>query len=287
MKGKTELNKKGLFFLAIFIILGIVSFLLLRPFIISIFIAMIITYMFYPLYRFFLSKIKNKNLSALIVTALIALIIFVPLSIFFNSLISQIYNSYLSIQSLISGSAFSLENCSINPLVCRLVSIADNALKVEIFRNAWNEMILSTANVVIKATSSFLISIPSKLFDLFLIFFTIFFLLRDYDYFSAGINSIIPLHESHRKKILKQFNDSLYAVIYGNILIALVQGVFATVGFYFLKVPSFALWGLLTTIAAMIPFIGPPAIWLPLSIVQMLRGYLSHESSILWNGIFI
>jgi len=81
----------GLFVLAIMII---------KPVIISILFGVLLAYLFYPLYNLLLSKIKNENLSALIIVLGILIIIFGVIVLIFSSFISQATNLYLGFQDV-------------------------------------------------------------------------------------------------------------------------------------------------------------------------------------------
>src|SRR3989338_9868332 len=83
--------KKGAkyFYIIFFIIISIISFFMLRPFTNAIIMSIIVTYIFYPIYRKLSKIITNKNLSALIMIVLVFLIVVVPSIIFVNPLVKS------------------------------------------------------------------------------------------------------------------------------------------------------------------------------------------------------
>jgi len=287
MKKESNENKSKFFFILLLLVLAVIAFLMIRPFIVTILLAAVCAYIFYPFYKFIKKRIRSENVSAFIVTILIFTIIFLPVFFLFNTLAVEIYSSYKTFQQTLTNTSFVASGCTDKSFVCSVINYFNSSLESSAFRANLNEMIRQGSNLILKGVSTFLLSIPGRIFQLFVMFFTLFFLLRDSRKIIQGLSYIVSIKPSHVHKILKEFDNSLYAVVYGNILIAFVQGIVAAVGFYFLKVPSFMLWGFLTIIASLIPFIGPPIIWAPLAIFRMVNGYILHNSSIFWNGIII
>lgn len=55
-------------------------------------------------------------------------------------------------------------------------------------------------------------------------------------------------------------------------LISIIQGLFATLGYWLFHIPQFGLWGFLTGMFAFFPLVGTTAIWLPLVIYEFSTG---------------
>ena len=87
------------------------------------------------------------------------------------------------------------------------------------------------------------------------------------------------------KKLITQFGNITYTVIYAQLFVALVQGIVGAIGFYLFGVPFPILLGLLLAFSALIPAIGTAIIWFPSSIFLILSGYFSNNYLILGKGI--
>ncbi|PIU30099.1 hypothetical protein COT07_02515 [Candidatus Woesearchaeota archaeon CG07_land_8_20_14_0_80_44_23] len=287
MKKGERVDSARLIFTIFVISLAVLSFILIKPFIVSILLSLIFSYIFYPVYRWLLSKIKNKNVAAFIVTVIVFAIIAVPIILFVNNFIREISSSYLSVQDFLIKNSVG-EGCSSDRgMACRIYSSLSSIMQNQPFRQSFMQMFSEVTSFFAKSAAAFVLSLPGIAFQLFIVFFTLFFLLRDNALISESIWRLFMIKESHKKVIISKFNNTLYAVIYGNVIVAIIQGLIATAGFYLLGVKSALLWGFLTTVAALIPFIGPPAVWFPLSLVQIIKGYGSGDKSIFMNGVFI
>jgi predicted PurR-regulated permease PerM len=274
-------------FTAFVIALAALSFLLVKPFLISIFLAFICSYIFYPVYKLILRKVKNRNVSAFIVTALLFVLLTVPFVLFLNKFITELSNSYSAVQGFLEQSYRGVGCSSDTGVACRIYSSFSSAMQKQPFGQGFIQMFSEVTAFFTKSASAFVFSLPGKAFQLFVVFFTFFFLLRDNELISGGIWRLFMIKESHKKVIISKFNDTLYAVIYGNVIVAIVQGVFAAVGFSLLGVNSAILWGFLTTVAALIPFIGPPSVWFPLGAIQIISGYGAQDIAAVRSGVFI
>ena len=122
--------------------------------------------------------------------------------------------------------------------------------------------------------------------DMFIVLFVMFFLFRDGKIFIDKIERIMPLKDEYRKHVFKKLNDMAYAVIYGSIIIAIIQGTLGGLGFLAFGLPSPILWGIVMMFASLIPYVGSSIIWFPASLILIFNGYLNSETNLIIKGIF-
>ncbi len=273
-------------FLVIFLILLYVCFLIIKPFIPAILTSIVITYIFYPLYKALYKKTKKKTLSSLIITILIILIITIPIVFILNAIVREAYASSAYIKQLLNkGSAFDVE-CETGNL-CNLLKTLKELTTNPSIQSYVQDAIRRITSFISNSVSKFIFSAPRRILDIFIMFFLIFYLFKDGERFVNKIKYLLPLKTKHRKRIIEQFNSIISAVIYGYILMAVIQGLVAIIGFFIFKIPNPILWGLATMIAALLPFIGTTIIWLPMSLYFIISGYLQGASGLIWKGVFL
>jgi len=61
-------------------------------------------------------------------------------------------------------------------------------------------------------------------------------------------------------------------------MLAIIQGLVGTLGYFIFGVNDFGVWGFLTGVASLIPIVGTGIIWLPLTVYLLATGYT-------WQGI--
>jgi predicted PurR-regulated permease PerM len=83
---------------------------------------------------------------------------------------------------------------------------------------------------------------------------------------------LTQLPEDSLQRFIAALRSAFRAVFVGILLIATIQGVFCGIGFWLMGVPEPAFWGLLATILAAIPIVGPALLWLPMAMVLWLTG---------------
>jgi predicted PurR-regulated permease PerM len=100
----------------------------------------------------------------------------------------------------------------------------------------------------------------------------VFYFLKDHDRIIEKMKLIIPMKLEHRKDIMKKVDDVIYAVVFGNIVVALLEGIIGMVGFWlFLPNSTYLFWGIIIAFTAIIPMIGAGIIWLPAIIIQIMN----------------
>jgi predicted PurR-regulated permease PerM len=75
-----------------------------------------------------------------------------------------------------------------------------------------------------------------------------------------------PLDDTYERELLKEFDGICRAVVTATLLAAVVQGLLAGFGFWLAGLDSVFLLMLLTTVFAMVPFVGAATVWVPASL---------------------
>ncbi|MEM6468351.1 MAG: AI-2E family transporter [Planctomycetota bacterium] len=75
-----------------------------------------------------------------------------------------------------------------------------------------------------------------------------------------------PLDDEYEHRLLGEFERTSRAVVLASILSAIVQGLLAAIAFFFLGFESFILLFLITTVMALVPFLGAASVWVPCAI---------------------
>jgi predicted PurR-regulated permease PerM len=76
-------------------------------------------------------------------------------------------------------------------------------------------------------------------------------------------------------------------MVYGTGITALVQGTLIAIGFAIVGLPSPVVFGVLAALAALIPMVGTPAVWLPATIVLAAQDRWGAALFMLLWGVFV
>jgi len=110
-------------------------------------------------------------------------------------------------------------------------------------------------------------------FELILMLIMLYFFLRDGPRFRAQVRRISPLTKEEADNVLNQAAGTMRGALKALLLVPIIQGALATVGYWALGVPSALLWGGITTLIAFLPLIGTPLVWVPICIYLWLQGH--------------
>jgi len=171
--------------------------------------------------------------------------------------------------------------------ICRTVSYLTDKANDPKIRYYFDTTLKSASTKITESISDILFSIPIFFLDTFIVLFVMFFLFKDGNILINKIERIMPLKDKYREHIIKKLNDMAYAVIYGSIIIAIIQGTLGGLGFLILGLPSPLLWGIVMIFASLIPYIGSSIIWFPAALLLIFNGYLNFETAPIIKGILL
>ena len=284
---KVKLYTKILFFV-LFIIILLTAFYIIKPFLAAVIAGATIAYLSYPLYKKIQNRIPNKNIASLIVTVFIALLITLPFIILLGLISKEAYVAYTKLSQQKLGTNFLDIVCmNENSFFCRSVKSFIALLPEASLDYYLQATIKKITDFVIKNVSEFLVSIPSIILYFFVMMFVIYYLLKDGESIANRIKSILPLKESHKHKVIEKFHNVAYAVFYGNLSIAILQGILGSIGFLIFGVPSPLLWGFVMIPFALIPYFGTAIIWFPAALNLIFNGMLQNDNSFIIRGILL
>jgi predicted PurR-regulated permease PerM len=266
-------------FIVILIIIGVVVGLMWWPFWQLLALAGIIAVLFSPLHKKIKQRVKNSNLATIISLFLVILIIMIPLwlvgQLVFNE-IADVYSRYRLGQMSFSQADFIRNLPPAWQTFVQSVSNDASAIVSKISANAFSFV------------SQMLSNLAAFFMSLFLLIFMVFFMLRDSEKIKAALMDLSPLSEDYEHILLAKIESAIAGVVTGSFLIALIQGLVATVGFTIFGVPNPILWGALTVIAALVPTVGTSLAVIPAVLYLLITGHIGAGIGLLiWGALAV
>lgn len=247
---------------AILIILLVLSYFLLKPIIMSIIIGVILAFIFTPVYDFVFKYIKRKNLTAFLMCLLLMVLIVVPIWYVAPIAIDQSIKFYMNSQDL--------------DFVTPLKTILPSFFQSEEFANeiggAIHSFVTKTTNSLMNSMSNLILNFPTLFLQFLVALFSFFFVLRDKKEIIEYIQSLLPFSKEVEKRLFKSSKDLTVSILYGQIVLGMVQGITAGIGFFIFRVPNALLLTILAILAGMFPIIGTSIIWVPIAIYLLIAG---------------
>ncbi len=258
-----ELNDKNIKRIVVFLLISLLAvlvFLLIRPIMLSVIGGLLLAYTCFPIYKFLLGKIKSKNIVATIVSLLVVLIIAIPLYFLAPFMINQVFNLFQEAQTF-----------DMHAFIRIIFPSAPDPFLIQMTATL-NSVVSKISSSILSALVDFLLDIPTIMFNLVIVAFVFFFTLRDSDKLGEFVSALSPLNKTQEKKIIQQFKDITNSVIYGQIIIGIVQGLIAGAGFFIFGIPNALILTVLALIFSVIPVLGPFFVWIPANIYLYAAG---------------
>jgi predicted PurR-regulated permease PerM len=268
---------------ALFLIFLTCSLLLLLTlfwtYISAIILALLIGSVLYPLYNWVKKVFRNReSAAALCVTLLLLAILVVPVGWFVGTLSNEAFEFYKR-----SSSEVSLK---------RIQDIIEHdPVWAERFRKFGKmtgltitpDTVEELADAIGKKVGLFLYSqirsvasnMLSFLVHFFLMMLTIFYLFQDGGRLKAYLIELIPVPREQLEKVADKFQEMGRALIVGNGMSGIIQGIFGGFGFYFFGLGSPFLWGTVITFMAFLPIVGATAVFIPATVILLIQGNTS------------
>jgi predicted PurR-regulated permease PerM len=140
------------------------------------------------------------------------------------------------------------------------------------------------AQVVIQGTIA---RFTTALFDMMLFLLMLFFLLKDGAALRSEFHRVSPFSESQELLIFDHIGRTVKAVLQAMVVVPVVQGIIAGLGFWFFGVPQPLVWGVAVVFAAFVPLLGSPLGWVPAVVYLFYSGTTRAAIGLLVYGVVV
>ncbi len=118
-------------------------------------------------------------------------------------------------------------------------------------------------------------------------FFLMYFLLVNGREVERFLDRFIPLKEENIDMLSQETKNMIRANAIGIPVLAIIQGIIATIGYWIFGVKDFGLWGFLTGVFSMVPIVGSAVIWAPLTAYLFAIDKTGHAVGLLIYAVVL
>jgi predicted PurR-regulated permease PerM len=282
--------------MALLLLLVIGCFVVLRPFVSSLLLALILSYSTWPIYARGERALKGRNgLAAMLMTSLVAAVLLMPVIILGSSLAEQIAAAIGWAQRLLSEGAPNPPGWVVDmPVVGPQLyeywqGLAHNT--AQFLKELVNAKLITDFSQYVFSAGEFLLIEAAVLahgtLQLALSLFIAFFFYRD------GLGGAKRLQSVARRlwgdrglHMLDVVGATIKSVVYGTIGTAIAQSILTSLGLWLAGVPGVLLLGFITFLMALTP-IGAPLVWFPAALWLFYAGATGWAVFLVLWGIFV
>ncbi len=277
---KTELSSRSLqakpvglkYFLVVFLISIFFFGRVLWPFWSVLVLSFLLTNLFRPIY-IFLNRKLPETLSSVLTCLLIIAIVFIPLVFFVLSLTDEALNLYnwgrdsrvgLRLQVFIQESPMILQFQE----QLKEVGFEFNPSQI----SEWFSYLAKKGGLFLyNQASGWAANVLQFLFLFFIMILVIFFLLIDQPKLIDYMIKLSPLPEDENHILIEKFQEIANAILKGNGICGLIQGILGGSVFSILGLNSPLLWGSIMTVLAFLPIFGVGLVMIPTAIILVIN----------------
>ncbi len=262
------------YFLLLFVLTIILAGRLLWPFLSILVLSFLLAGIFQPVYTY-LTRRLSEPFSSLLTCVLIILLVFIPLMFFVAALSSEALDLY----HLSKGTNINLKLKELffeSSLMLKVQSVLAGygiVLEPDIFTTALTDFSGKTGLFLFNQAKAWAANVMVIIFNFALMIITIFFLLIDNEKLINFILQVSPMPDEQEKQLIQKFKEISDAVLIGNGICALIQGVLGGLAFVFFGLPSPILWGGIMMILAFLPIFGIGLVLIPAAAILILQGH--------------
>ncbi|HEY3172391.1 MAG TPA: AI-2E family transporter [Thermoanaerobaculia bacterium] len=252
---------------------------ILKPFVGPILWALLLAFLLHPINAGLRKRFRGKKghgLAALFMTVAVTLAIVLPAALLAIAFAGQAADLIRRLGGLADRYRIVRPSDIVRlPIVDRVVHWFAEHTPVTVDQvQAWIVNGLRTALEFALTNSRFVfLGALGAVVGLFLMLFILYFFFRDGDQMIGQGMALVPLDEERKRRLESHIADVTRAVVYGNVMTAIIQGALVGFAFWISPLPSPVVFGVLGAIAALIPALGTGLVLIPAAIVLAFGGH--------------
>lgn len=254
------------FILGVAAIFLFLTYLVLSDILTVLILSIILAYFLHPLYAGFLQRFESKSFSSILALTCATLGFFLPLLFLFYFIILRMGILVLEYREYVEDPE--LLNELINSV---LIQLTNSPISSSFDLSSY---VISSISFINSSIQDFISSIPLILLNFFIIIFVTYYLLVHSKAIFKSLNEHIPLTLKKQNEIFRNISLNIQVLFKGYFLTGIIQTLVAAVGYVILDIfygfPNLLIVVFLTFIVSLVPYLGTPMVWVPVSIYYFI-----------------
>lgn len=235
--------------------------------------AIVFFTIFRPLHIYLTQNRKWKSgISSIVILILSFLVLIVPFVVFFV----MVYNKIMYYE--IHPEELGILKEKLWPMIKKYISNKKNA----------DTIINGIQSKVFLIFSNALNSITNVLLQISVMYFLLYFMLKEHLQLEKAILNYLPLKKHQAERLGTELTNITNSNILGQGFICFVQGIIITIGFLLFGISDPLFWGVVCFFLSFIPFVGAALVFIPAGIIQIYSGNdFNGFGIILWGLVLV
>jgi predicted PurR-regulated permease PerM len=261
------------------------AYIVYRPFLKALFLALVLTIAFWPVYERIARRVRGGSVRALITMAAVVLLIMLPMALISIQLVSEAASLYGFVSQKVGGS-WSGHFAWLNEAVDR---IADST-------GISAGQIRSTISTRVQGLGSWLVGMAGwaargfaqQIGTAILTLLIMFFFLRDAEKYVRALIQLLPMPPGRVQQLASTLRTTVISNLYGMVAVGLIQGSLVAIGWWMTGLRAPLLWGAIAMIFSFVPVVGPSLVWWPGVFVLAAQGrWIQAAVLLVWGAVVV
>lgn len=270
-------NRRVLEFAFVAILVGIswAFYRVMAPFILDIFLAVVLANVFWSIFRRFRGWFRGGRIPAAALAVLVALVsIAVPLGIIGILVYSEAVAGYTQLTAMLPELDVPLSETGLYRWLSGIPLVEE---RIQEFADLRPEQLIQEglrigSNFVIRISQRSFAGLTQAVINFAVILLLMFFFFLDGPRMVRAIFDAAPIENAELDEMVDEGLKTTSATLISTVIIGLMEGALGTVLFLIFGVPSPFLWGVVIVILSMIPLIGTNLVIVPAGVVIAVLG---------------
>lgn len=247
------------------VVVGWLCWWLVKPFVPAITLALMLAVLAHPLHERILAMFKKwPSISAALDVIAVTLTIALPATLLVRQIGSEAVASIATARKLVDTDRWKLA-IERFPRLAQVSEWIEREVDLE-------EQVQQVAGDVAKGVRGALRRAMDIAITALVTLFLLFYFVRDKYRLLRVLEQFVPLSPHENEQVRNNIRDTLGAVVFGTLAVAVVQGTLGGLMFWWLDLPAPILWGAVMAILAILPLFGAALIWVPAAAYLAIDG---------------
>lgn len=270
------------FFLLVTALVLFLFWQILEPFILVIIVATVVTIILAPIDKRLKKLLKHPRLSAALLSIATFFLVFIPILTILFLMVTQASDLVRTAAS--DTSWLTQLKASATPIILALPA----PMQEEIAAVDLSAIGKSVATWAFKNVGNVFSSSTQLILNMFIFFLCLYYLLVNRERLYDEALALSPLENETDKMLLKRIVNTIRGVVFGVLLVAIIQGIIAGIGMTIFGVPGSLIWGALTAVAGLVPMLGTAIVLIPAVLYLFFTGStVAAIGLLIWALVFV
>jgi predicted PurR-regulated permease PerM len=250
--------------IAVSVVVAWLCWQLIKPFVPSITWALVLAVLAYPLHERIRRRIKWKSVAAGLSVVAVTLVIALPATLVVRQAGVEAATSMNAVRKLASADRWKLA-IERFPRLAPLREWVEREVNIE-------KQVDEASTQVAKGVKNVLQRLVDIGIATLITLFLLFYFLRDEQRILGTLAKLVPLAPAEAELVRRDVRDAISAIVFGTLVVAVVQGALGGAMFWLLGLPAPILWGSIMAVLAILPLFGAALVWIPAALFLALDG---------------